>query len=192
MTELASRKGLDLGYVIETDVPRVVADQDRIRQILINLLSNAVKFTDTGEVAVRVGARTDGESVTVTIGVHDTGVGIPAHLQHKLFQRFSQIDAADRQLGGTGLGLAISERLSRLWGIDHRRQPRRTRLDVHVHVHRAHRGATVSRESPAGPLRGIGNTRPNSRRSRRVADDLLVEDNEANRRVVLLMLASWA
>ena len=47
--------------------------------------------------------------------MHDTGVGIPAHLQHKLFQRFSQIDA-NSQLGGAGLGLAISERLSRLLG----------------------------------------------------------------------------
>jgi PAS domain S-box-containing protein len=117
VTELAARKGLDIGYVIEPGVPDVVADEDRIRQVLINLLSNAVKFTDTGEVAVRVGARRKDGTATVTIGVRDTGVGIPAVLQHKLFQRFSQLDtAAGRQVGGAGLGLAISERLSRLLG----------------------------------------------------------------------------
>jgi signal transduction histidine kinase/CheY-like chemotaxis protein len=117
VTELAARKGLDIGYVIEPGVPELVVDEDRVRQVLINLLSNAVKFTDAGEVAVRVAARADGPTATVTIRVNDTGRGIPAHLQHKLFQRFSQIEAGpNRQVGGAGLGLAISERLSRLLG----------------------------------------------------------------------------
>jgi signal transduction histidine kinase/CheY-like chemotaxis protein len=117
VTELAARKGLEIGYVIDPGVPDLAADEDRIRQVLINLLSNAVKFTDAGEVAVRVAARADGENATVTIRVSDTGRGIPAHLHHKLFQRFSQIEAGpNRQVGGAGLGLAISERLSRLLG----------------------------------------------------------------------------
>jgi signal transduction histidine kinase/CheY-like chemotaxis protein len=116
VTELAARKGLDIGYVIEPGVLDVVADEDRVRQVLINLLSNAVKFTETGEVAVGVRARRDdGETVRVTVDVRDTGIGIPAHSQHQLFQRFSQLDTG-RQVGGAGLGLAISERLSRLLG----------------------------------------------------------------------------
>ena len=117
VTELAARKGLDIGYVIEPGVPDVVADEDRIRQVLINLVSNAVKFTDTGEVAVRVSARLKNKMATVTVSVRDTGIGIPALLQHKLFQRFSQVEtSAGRQATGAGLGLAISDRLSRLLG----------------------------------------------------------------------------
>ena len=117
VTELAARKALDIGCVIEPGVPDVYADEDRVRQVLINLLSNAVKFTDAGEVAVRVAAAVDGEAATVAIRVSDTGHGIPAHLQHRLFQRFSQLETgSSRQAGGAGLGLAISERLSRLLG----------------------------------------------------------------------------
>ena len=190
VTELAARKGLDLRYVIEPDVPRVVADQDRIRQILINLLSNAVKFTDTGEVAVRVGARTDGERVTVTIGVHDTGVGIPAHLQHKLFQRFSQIDAADRQLGGAGLGLAISERISRLLGGSITVDSRDGHGSTFTFTFTAPIAPPAPLDSPAGALRGPDITTPEQPPfAAQSLTILLVEDNEANRRVVLLMLA---
>ena len=117
VTEAAARKALEIGYVIEPGLPDVYADEDRVRQVLINLLSNAVKFTESGEVAVRAAATVDGEAATVTIRVSDTGAGIPAHLQHRLFQRFSQLDTGpSRQVGGAGLGLAISERLSRLLG----------------------------------------------------------------------------
>ena len=190
VTELAARKGLDLRYVIEPDVPRVVADQDRIRQILINLLSNAVKFTDTGEVAVRVGARTDGERVTVTIGVHDTGVGIPPHLQHKLFQRFSQIDAADRQRGGAGLGLAISERISRLLGGSITVDSRDGHGSTFTFTFTAPIAPPAPLDSPAGGLRGTDITTPEQPPfAAQSLTILLVEDNEANRRVVLLMLA---
>ena len=117
VTELASRKGLDLGYVIAPGTPDVVADEDRVRQVLINLVSNAVKYTSEGEVAVRAGATVEGDDVRIAIRVSDTGAGIPAHLQYRLFQRFSQIESGpNRQTGGAGLGLAISERLSRLLG----------------------------------------------------------------------------
>ena len=189
VTELAARKGLDLGYVIEPDVPRVVADQDRIRQVLINLLSNAVKFTETGEVAVRVSARTDDERVTVTVGVHDTGVGIPAHLHHKLFQRFSQIDA-NRQLGGAGLGLAISERLSHLLGGSITFDSRDGQGSTFTFTFTALKAPPSPSDSPAGPLRGIDNTtREQTPFPAQSLTILLVEDNEANRRVVRLMLA---
>jgi signal transduction histidine kinase/CheY-like chemotaxis protein len=189
VTELAARKGIDLGYAIDPDVPRVVADQDRIRQVLINLLSNAVKFTDTGGVAVRVSARTDDQRVAVSIGVHDTGVGIPAHLQHKLFQRFSQIDA-NSQPGGAGLGLAISERLSRLLGGSITVESRDGRGSTFTFTFTAPIAPPSPSDSPAGALRGIENSAPEQPPlAPQPLTILLVEDNEANRRVVLLMLA---
>ncbi len=119
LTEPAARKKLEIGYVIDPDVPAiVVADQDRVRQVLLNLLSNAVKFTDIGEVAVHVGAVGGPyDSVAISIAVRDTGCGIPANLHEKLFQRFSQVDTVlTRRHSGAGLGLPISHSLSRLLG----------------------------------------------------------------------------
>jgi PAS domain S-box-containing protein len=119
VTEAAARKGLDLGYVIGPEVPALVlADQDRVRQVLLNLLSNAVKFTETGEIAVHVGATAAGAgSALITVRVRDSGSGIPAHLHDQLFQRFTQLQRSPGgPRGGAGLGLAISERLSRLLG----------------------------------------------------------------------------
>jgi PAS domain S-box-containing protein len=118
VTEQAARKGLELGYVIDEGViPGLMADQSRVRQVLLNLLANAVKFTDEGEVSVRATASANaGDGVTVSIRVQDTGCGIPEHLQDQLFKRFSQLSPASGMRTGTGLGLAISERLSRLLG----------------------------------------------------------------------------
>ncbi|HSL23649.1 MAG TPA: ATP-binding protein [Vicinamibacterales bacterium] len=119
VAELAARKKIDIGYVVDARVPdRLIADRSRVRQVLLNLLSNAVKFTDTGEVALHVVAEKQRDRrVTVTVSVRDTGCGIPESQRHHLFQRFSQIPRLSPGPNkGTGLGLAISERLSRLLG----------------------------------------------------------------------------
>jgi CheY-like chemotaxis protein len=115
---LAVRKGLALGYVIAPGVPNVVADEDRVRQVLLNLLSNAVKYTTSGEIGVYVDATPEAlDVVAVAIRVRDTGAGIPEELQGRLFQWFSQIEPHGHQrVHSTGLGLAISARLSRLLG----------------------------------------------------------------------------
>jgi signal transduction histidine kinase/CheY-like chemotaxis protein len=118
VTELAVRKGLALGCVIAPGTPDVVADEDRVRQVLLNLLSNAVKYTTSGEIGVYVDATMEAPGViAVAIRVRDTGIGIPGELQGRLFQWFSQIDSPGHQrVHSTGLGLAISARLSRLLG----------------------------------------------------------------------------
>jgi PAS domain S-box-containing protein len=117
VAELASGKGLSLSVEIDEDTPGFVhADSARLRQVLLNLLTNAIKFTASGGVEVRVGyAR--GEPGRLRVSVSDTGVGIPDALRHRLFQRFSQIDASiSREHGGTGLGLAICKSLVELMG----------------------------------------------------------------------------
>ena len=112
-------KGLVLTTAIDADVPPgLIGDPGRLRQILVNLVTNAVKFTETGEIAVEahVAGREAG-SVTLRLDVTDTGVGIPAAAQKRLFQPFSQVDATTtRRHGGTGLGLVISDRLAALMG----------------------------------------------------------------------------
>jgi len=94
------------------------ADPMRLKQILLNLLSNACKFTKEGEVALRARKVADGRE-WVELAVADTGIGMTAEQQAKLFQDFTQADSLTaRRYGGTGLGLAISRKLARMMGGD--------------------------------------------------------------------------
>src|SRR6266699_4672879 len=94
------------------------ADSMRLKQILLNLLSNACKFTKEGEVALRVRKVTDGRE-WVELAVADSGIGMTAEQQAKLFQDFTQADSLTaRRYGGTGLGLAISRKLARMMSGD--------------------------------------------------------------------------
>ncbi|OAI56849.1 hypothetical protein AYO49_03435 [Verrucomicrobiaceae bacterium SCGC AG-212-N21] len=114
----AAKKKLDLLYWIEPSVPGVVlGDPTRFRQILVNLLTNGVKFTDKGEVLVRISTVEDSDAPMMRVSVRDTGIGISAEGQKRLFQSFSQVDSStSRRYGGTGLGLAICQRLVSLMG----------------------------------------------------------------------------
>jgi len=118
MAPSATKKGLELAYFIQDEVPAcVVGDVTRLRQIVVNLVGNAVKFTHEGEVFVEV--RREPESppipgrITLHFTVRDTGIGIPEDKVERLFQPFSQVDASTtRNYGGTGLGLAICRKLT--------------------------------------------------------------------------------
>jgi signal transduction histidine kinase/FixJ family two-component response regulator len=117
----ANAKGLGVRAEIEPGShDALIGDPTRIRQILFNLLSNAVKFTERGEVVVRAGtAPLGGGRTRVTLAVEDTGIGLDAEQQARLFQPFSQADSSTtRRYGGTGLGLSIVRRLAQLMGGD--------------------------------------------------------------------------
>jgi len=115
----AQSKQLELVGLIAASLPTaVIGDPGRIRQILTNLIGNAIKFTDRGEVLVQV-MPVDDESSTLKLRfeIIDTGVGLDAEAQAKLFQSFTQADSSTaRKYGGTGLGLAICKRLAELMG----------------------------------------------------------------------------
>jgi signal transduction histidine kinase len=90
----------------------------RLRQILLNLLSNAFKFTKEGEVTLRARRVANGCG-WIELAVADTGIGMTAEQQAKLFEEFTQADSSTaRQYGGTGLGLAITRKLARMMGGD--------------------------------------------------------------------------
>jgi signal transduction histidine kinase len=112
----ARQKGLPVSVRVEPGTPEmVIADQERLRQILTNLIGNAVKFTQTGEIVVRAGAWDSEPGLHFT--VEDTGIGIPADRQQSIFEAFVQADGSTtRDYGGTGLGLAICSRLTQLMG----------------------------------------------------------------------------
>jgi two-component system NtrC family sensor kinase len=102
----------------EENLGALTADSMRLKQILLNLLSNACKFTKEGEVALRVRKVADGRD-WVELAVADTGIGLTAEQQAKLFQEFTQADSLTaRRYGGTGLGLALSRKLARMMGGD--------------------------------------------------------------------------
>ncbi len=115
----AESRGLGITLQMAPGVPDgVVGDAPRLKQVLLNLLGNGVKFTEQGGVTLRLGARTAGpDASAVSFEVQDTGIGIPAHALHQVFQPFHQVDSTRSRLrGGTGLGLAISQRIVNAMG----------------------------------------------------------------------------
>jgi signal transduction histidine kinase len=110
---LASEKKLAFKVEVAPDMPTGHGDERRLTQVLLNLVGNAIKFTDAGEVVIKA-SQMDG---SFNIAVCDTGPGISATDQAKLFQEFQQADnSITRKKGGTGLGLAISKRIVEMHG----------------------------------------------------------------------------
>jgi signal transduction histidine kinase len=116
--QLAEKNKNRLVVEAQENLGTLTADSMRLKQILLNLLSNACKFTKEGEVALRVRRVADGRD-WVELAVADTGIGLTAEQQAKLFQEFTQADSLTaRRYGGTGLGLALSRKLARMMGGD--------------------------------------------------------------------------
>jgi CheY-like chemotaxis protein len=179
----AAEKKLDLAYELDDSVPvTVIGDVTRLRQILVNLVGNAVKFTSKGEVVVQ--ATLAGPSFqpdTVHFSVRDTGIGIPADKQDRLFKSFSQVDSSTtRQFGGTGLGLVISKRLAefmggRMWVESAAGQGSTFHFTIQIQPFAD--GAPVRWEAIGRHLAG-----------RRV---LVLEDNDTNRRILTCWLEKF-
>ena len=109
------QKGVKLKVDVQSDLPVLHSDQEKIKQILINLLSNAAKFTRKGEIILS--ARHDDDMLYVD--VDDTGIGVSEDALGRIFEEFQQADSSTtREYGGTGLGLPISRSLARLLGGD--------------------------------------------------------------------------
>jgi signal transduction histidine kinase/ActR/RegA family two-component response regulator len=110
---MASAKGLQLEVAFDNVPDFAVGDETRIRQVLINLVSNAVKFTEAGRITlIATGVQRGAGEIELEVCVRDTGIGIPADRQSKLFAKFSQVDGSTtRRYGGTGLGLFIAKSL---------------------------------------------------------------------------------
>jgi len=116
--QLAEKNNNRLVVDAQENLGALITDSMRLKQILLNLLSNACKFTKQGEVALRVRKVTDGRD-WVELAVADSGIGMTAEQQAKLFQDFTQADSLTaRRYGGTGLGLAITRKLARMMGGD--------------------------------------------------------------------------
>jgi len=177
VTFQAEQKHLEFLVDLDPKVPRFVwVDSLRLKQIFINLLQNAIKFTETGEVVfgIRFHQANPGQ---FTFWVQDTGIGISAKQQQKLFQAFSQADSSTtRRFGGTGLGLNIANRLAKKMG------------SVITLESKVAQGSTFS-FSLQLPWEAEKN-HP-SRESTLKCTGLVVDDNANNRKILQDNLAHW-
>jgi len=179
----AHQKGLELVYDVRPEVPEtLLGDPGRIRQVLINLVGNAIKFTARGEIVVAVDEQSEGPNATrLHFAVKDSGVGVPAEKQERIFEAFSQADGSmTRKFGGTGLGLTICRRLVELMGgrIWMESQPGQGST-FHFNILVGVRDAPATRYAPV---------QPEQLRDMRV---LIVDDNFANRHVLEGMVTRW-
>jgi signal transduction histidine kinase/CheY-like chemotaxis protein len=180
----AAQADVALRLELAPDIPEVLEfDALRVRQAVANLVSNAVKFTPRGSVTVRAAAADVCGKPGVRIAVIDTGIGIDAETQARLFEPFTQADAGVcRRYGGTGLGLAITRRLAHLMGGD---------ATVTSEVGR---GSTFTFSFEARPVEG------EAAQAARAVDVsapltgkrvLVVDDHPTNRHVLALLLAPF-
>jgi two-component system sensor histidine kinase/response regulator len=179
----AHQKQLELVFDVRPEVPEaLLGDPGRIRQILINLVGNAIKFTERGEIVVSVDEESGVSNAThLHFAVRDTGVGIAAEKQGKIFEAFAQADGSmARKYGGTGLGLTICKRLAelmagRVWMESQPGQGSTFHFVIRVGLN----DAPVARCTPAALSK-----LPDS-------PVLIVDDNLTNRRVLDGMLVRW-
>ena len=183
LSSKAAEKDLEIAYLFETNVPEVISsDITRLRQILINLVGNALKFTNKGEITVTVNAEETGDDkYRIHFAVKDTGIGIPEDKIETLFKSFSQADSSTtRKFGGTGLGLAISKHLSEIMGGRIWVESEAGKGSVFHFTILAELGKAPEREymvDPSPVLRG--------------QKVLVVDDNEASRKLISIQVSSW-
>ncbi|WP_236589845.1 ATP-binding protein [Ramlibacter aurantiacus] len=180
-TARAAEKGIRFDLHQQPGLPRWIAtDPGRLRQVLLNLLGNALKFTDMGNFGLRVTTRESDAGLRLSFAVTDTGPGIPAEAQARLFTRFTQAGNPSLRKSGTGLGLAISRQLAQLMG-----------GDVTL-VSQEGLGSRFTLEIPlrtAAPPLAV-QIMAEARVIRSDARLLLAEDNEVNQLVAQRILAS--
>jgi two-component system, sensor histidine kinase and response regulator len=177
----AEHKRVELGVVVMPGTPEVLrGDAGRLGQVLLNFLSNALKFTEQGSVLVTAQAAQALGPQGVRLAVSDTGIGISAEAQARLFQPFSQADSSTtRKYGGTGLGLSISRRLIELMG---------GRIGV---TSVPGRGSTFWVEVPFTAPEGTAISAPVDPARTQGVPVLIVDDLAANRLVLSTLLEGW-
>ncbi|MGH9774363.1 MAG: response regulator [Candidatus Acidiferrales bacterium] len=185
------QKGLEVACRVDPRVPeRVIADPNRLRQIVVNLVGNAIKFTSHGEVVLEVAPEFEEEKESgspdkteagLHFSVRDTGIGISFEKQKLIFDAFTQADSSTtRHYGGTGLGLTITQRLVRLMG---------GRIWVESDPGLGSTFHFVIRAGlDTGSCEPTSQCQPEILKGLRV---LVVDDNATNRRILEEMLARW-
>lgn len=175
----AQAKGLEFVLALPVNLPVLVGDSLRLRQVLTNLVGNAIKFTDRGEIVLKADVSSSNSRVArVRFEIIDTGIGIPADRLSAIFDSFTQADGStSRRFGGSGLGLAISKRLVELMG---------GRVGVESVVGRGSIfWAELSLPTSESPSPAVLDEIPPG------CKVLVVDDNPTNRKLLLTVLREW-
>ena len=174
-------QNIELIFDIDPNIPTYVSgDASRLRQILTNLVGNAVKFTEQGYILISIGGVVAHSTVHLSIGVEDTGVGIPEEDFERIFDKFEQVDGTkSRKFEGTGLGLSITKDLIELMG---------GKIFIESKVGKGTK-FTISLSLPvAQTARNVECRSLSSLAGKRV---LAVDDNEVNRRILSDCFERW-
>ncbi|NOT01139.1 MAG: response regulator [Phycisphaerales bacterium] len=190
----ADAKNIALIHALSPSVPALVrGDPGRVQQVLTHLVGNAIKFTERGEVDLRATTEEEtSDEITVKFTVTDTGIGIPADQQDRVFESFAQADSsATRRFGGTGLGLAISRKLVDLMGgrIGVQSEPGRGSTFWFTVKFMKHANPSVDASASRDLVKAaaVPSDSPASD-ARRVVRILLAEDNEIGQEVATMVL----
>ena len=192
----AEQKNIRIRYDCKHVPPQVrslIADEGKLRQVLLNLVSNAVKFTHCGEVVVSLSVQCrDTETAQVKLDVSDTGVGVPSESLEQLFQPFFQVETgANRSYGGTGLGLAICKQIiDEMGGLIGVRSVLGIGTTFEVVMDLPY--SILSVDPGLAPTHeGFADTQPPEHADLRLTGEvLLVEDNEVNAFIATMTLES--
>lgn len=177
----AKAKGVQIHTEMDETLPgTVLGDELRFGQVILNLLSNAIKFTEQGSITISASLASETETgLVLAVAVRDTGIGMSAEQQAKLFTSFTQADSSTtRKFGGTGLGLAISRQIVTLMG-----------GEISVDS-REWQGTTFRFTICLGKLGAEPVLQPDpALKSLRI---LAVDDNPASREIIVELFAEWA
>ena len=178
----ARQKDIELICAIDPRIPATLTgDPGRLRQILVNLVGNAIKFSSHGDIEIRVQClQLDGPRVRLGFSVRDQGIGIPAEKLKTIFDPFTQADTSTtRRFGGTGLGLAICARLVRAMGGE-------------IHVDSTPGQGSIfhfSLDCTTDPVQAVGHDASAAALAGLAV--LVVDDNAANRQILVDQLTDW-
>jgi PAS domain S-box-containing protein len=186
VSEQAAEREIHIQMSIQPDLAPLMADELRVRQMLLNLLSNAIKFSSQGDA---IGLEATARAGYLHLVVWDRGIGIPEDKQALLFQPFQQIDnALRRQHEGTGLGLALTRQLAELHGgtVKCESQPGQgSRFTISLPLN-LHHNATSEQWEPKPPENSMEASQTSERSTL-----LLVEDRQDNAMLLRDILQYW-
>ena len=188
----AEQKNIELACRVASAVPdALVGDAERLKRVVVNLAGNAIKFTQKGDVVLSAQIESQSrEGVMLHFSVADTGIGIPAEKQRRIFEAFGQADSSTtRKYGGTGLGLSISKQLVELMGGRIWVESEEGRGSTFHFTARFDLGEARRKKIPGRPAKiRASAARKRSRHVKRPLRVLVAEDNPVNQELVVQLL----